>query len=129
MLGCVVAGDDMEVVEGFRDAVHWGKVQLTVADEGEAWYGELVGVIAYDKLVDFGNTHLKKIKICGRSKRWWDAEFTAQVSRVRRERRGVSSVGHHNGLRSEISRMKRMVRDKKDACWRAFCGDSGLQSP
>ena len=25
--------------------------------------------------------------------------------------------------------MKRLVREKKDRCWRAFCEDSGLQSP
>ena len=68
-IGCTVAVDDMEVVEGCRDAVDWGKVQLTVADEREAWYGELVGVTAYDKLVDFRSRNLKKIRICGRSKR------------------------------------------------------------
>ena len=103
-------------------------MQLTVADEREAWYGELVGMTAYDKLVDFRNRHLKKIRIFGRSKRWWDAKLTEQVRRVHRERRRVSIVGHRNGLRSEISRMKRMVKEKKDRCWRAFCEDSGLQS-
>ena len=115
---CAVAVDDMEVVVGCRDAVDWGMVQLTVADEREAWYGELVGVTAYDKLVDFRSRHLNKIRICGRSKRWWYAELTEQVRRVRRERRKVSSVGHRNVLRSEISRMKRMVKEKKDRCWR-----------
>ena len=35
-IGCVVAVDDLEVVEGCQDAMDWGKVQLTVADEGEA---------------------------------------------------------------------------------------------
>ena len=115
-IGCTVAVDDMEVVEGCRDAVDWGKVQLTVADEREACYGELVGVTAYDKLVDFRSRHLKKIRICRRSKRWWDAELTEQVRRVHRERRRVSSVGHRNVLGSETSRMKRMVKEKKDRC-------------
>ena len=32
-------------------------------------------------------------------------------------------------LRSEIAKMKRMVKEKKDRCWRAFCKDSGLQLP
>ena len=104
-------------------------MQLTVADEREAWYGELIEVTACDKLVDLRNRYLKKMRICGRSKRWSDADHTEQVRRVCRERRRVSSVGHSNGLRSEISWMKRMVREKKDACWRAFCGDSYLQSP
>ena len=44
-IGCVDAVDDLEVVEGCRDAVDWGKVQLTVADEGEAWYGSLSGIL------------------------------------------------------------------------------------
>ena len=72
---------------------------------------------------------MKRIRICGRSKRWWDEELTAQVKHVRRERRKVSRVGHRNVLRAEISRMKAMVKEKKDRCWRALCGDSGLQSP
>ena len=42
-------------------------MQLTVVDEGEAWYGELSGDTAYDKLVDFQSKHLKRIRICGRS--------------------------------------------------------------
>ena len=128
-IGCVVTVNDMEVVEGCRDAVDRGKVQLTVANEREAWYGELVGATAYNKLVDFRNRHLKKIRICGRSKRWWDAELMEQVRRVRRERRRVSGVGHRNRLRSDILRMKWIVREKKDACWEVFCGDSSLQSP
>ena len=97
-IGCAVAVDDMEVVEGCRDAVDCGKVQLTVAGESEVWYGELVEVTAYDKLVDFRSRHLKKIRICGRSKRWWDAELTEQVRKVRWERRRVGSVGHRNVL-------------------------------
>ena len=66
----------MEMVEGSRDAVDWAKVQLTVAHEREAWYRELVGVTAYDKLIVFRSRQLSKIRICGRSKRWWDADLT-----------------------------------------------------
>ena len=69
-MDCLVAVDDLEVVEGSRDAVDWERVRLTVADEGEAWYGELVGDSAYDRLVNFWRKHLKRIRICGRSKRW-----------------------------------------------------------
>ena len=100
-----------------------------MADEREAWYGELVGDTAHDKLVDFWTKHLRKIRICGRSKRWWDAELTEQMRKVCRERRRVCHVGHRNVLGSEISRMKRMVKKKKDRCCSAFCEDSGLQSP
>ena len=125
----MVAVDNQELVEGCRDAVDWGKVQLTVADERETWYRELVGDTAYDRLDDFRRRHLKKIRICGRSKRWWDAELTEQIKKVRRGRRRVSCVGHRNVVHSEVSRMKRMVKEKKDRCWRAFCEDSELQSP
>ena len=95
-----MAVNDLEVVEGCRDAVDWVSVLLTVADEREAWYGELVGGTVYEKLIGFRNRHLKRIRICGRSKRWWDLELTEQVGRVRRERRRVSSVGQRNVLRS-----------------------------
>ena len=75
----------------------------------------------YDILIDLRSRHLKKIRICSRSNRWWDAELTEQVRKVRRERRGVNRVGHRNVLRSEISRMKWMVKEKNDRCWRAYC--------
>ena len=57
------------MMESSRDAVDWATVQLTMMDEREAWYGELVGDTAYDKLIDFRGRHLKRIRICGRSKR------------------------------------------------------------
>lgn len=44
-IGCIVAVDDLEVIEGSRDAVDWAQVQLTVADQREAWCGELIGVL------------------------------------------------------------------------------------
>ena len=125
-IGCVVAVDDLEGAVRCRDAVDWMKVQVTVEGEGEDWYEGSVGVSAYEKLVDFRRRHLKRIKICGRSKRWWDSELSAQVKVVRRERRGWRRVGHRNVLRSEIATMKKMVKEKKDKCWRGFCEDSGL---
>lgn len=92
-----------------------------MADEDEVWYAGLVGDTAYEKLVDFRNKHLKRIRICSRSKRWWDRELTTQVRRVGRERRMVRQVGHRNGLRSEISRIKQLVREKEDRCCKGFC--------
>ena len=44
-------------------------MQLSVADEREAWYGKLVGDTANDRLIDFRKTDLKKIRIYGKSKR------------------------------------------------------------
>lgn len=85
--------------------------------------------MAYEKLIDFRNRHLKRIRICGRSQRWWDGELAVQVRKVHRERSRVSKVGHRNVLLSENSLMKRSVREKQDKCWKAFGGDSGLHSP
>ena len=102
---------------------------MTVDGEGNDWYEGLAGESAYEKLVEFRRLHLKRIRICGRRKRWWDSELSAQVKVVRRERRGWRRVGHRNVLRSEIAKMKRMVKEKKYKCWRAFCEDLGLQSP
>ena len=107
----------------------WVKVQVTVEGEEEGWYGMLTGESAYEKMVDFRRLHLKRIRICGRSKRWWDSDLSAQVTVVRRERRVWQRVGHRNVLHAEITKMKRMAKEKKNKCWRAFCEDSGLQSP
>ena len=63
---------------------------------------ELVGDTAYNKLVDFRTKHLKKIRICSRSKKWWDTELREQMRKVRRERRRVSRVGHRNHQQKNI---------------------------
>ena len=129
VVGCVGAVDDLVDVVGHRDAVDWLRVQVTVDGEEEDWYGSLAGETAYERLADFRRRHLRKIRIGGRSKRWWDSELSVQVKVVRRERRGWRRVGHRNVLRAQIAKMKRMVKEKKAGCWRAFCEDSGLQSP
>ena len=102
---------------------------VTVADEGEVWYGDLVGDSAYERLVDFRRRHLKEIRVCGRSKPCWDSDLSDQVRAVRRARKWWVSVGNRNIFRVEVSKMKRLVKEKKDQCWRAFCEDSGLRDP
>ena len=52
-IGCVVAVDDLVDVVGYRDAVDWLRVQMTVDEEAEEWYGCLAGESAYEKLIDF----------------------------------------------------------------------------
>lgn len=128
-IGCLVAVDDVKNVVGYREAVDWLKVLITVADKSEDWYGTLVMGSAYERLVDFRKRHLKRLKICGRSQRWLDADLSRQVKAIQRERQNWCCVGHRNVLRAEITEMKRMVREKKEKCWRAFCDESGLQSP
>ena len=121
--------DALERVADAREAVDWDAVAVTVADEREVWYGDLVGDSAYERLVDFRLRHLKEIRVCGRSKRWWDSNLSNQVRTVRRARRRWVSVGNRNIFRAEVSKMKRLVKEKKDRCWRAFYEDSGLRDP
>ena len=119
----------MEGVVDERVAVDWDAVAHTVAEEGEEWYQCLVGDPAYEKLVEFRRRHLKRIRICGRSKRWWDSDLSEQVRAVRRASRRWISCWNRNIFCAEVSKMERLVKDKKDRCWRAFCEESGLQSP
>ena len=113
--------DALEGVVDSREAVDWDAVALTVADEDEKWYGDLVGDSTYERLVDFRRCHFKRIRICGRRKRWWDSDLSDQVQAVRRARRRWVSYGNRNVFRAEVSKMKRMVKEKKDRCWRTSC--------
>ena len=51
-----------------REVVDWDRLAVTLADEDEGWYNDLVGGTAYDKLLDLRRRHLKSIRVCGRSK-------------------------------------------------------------
>ena len=121
--------DVFEGVVDYREAVDWDAVGLTVADGEEGWYENLAGNSAYERLVDFQRRHLKRIRICGRTKRWWDSDLSKQVKAVRRARRRWVSCGNRNIFRAEVSKMKRLVKERKDQCWRTFCEKSGMQSP
>ena len=85
-IGCMVAVEGFEEAVGYRDAVDWLKVQVTVADEHEGWYECLDGDSAYGRVVDSRRRHLKTIRICVRSNRWWDTDLTEQVEAVRHVR-------------------------------------------
>ena len=108
--------DDLVGVTDWREAIDWDAVVLTVEGEDEGWYGDLAGGSAYEKLGDFRRRHLRRIRICGRSKRWWDADLTNQVRAVRRARRRWVSCGNRNVFRAEVAKMKRLVKEKKDRC-------------
>ena len=103
------------------EAIDWEAVELTVGEEDEGWYGDVVGPTMYEGLVDFRRCHLKQIQICGRSKRWWDSDLSEQVKAVRRARRWWVTCGNRNVFRAEVSKVRRLVKEKKDRCWRAFC--------
>ena len=125
----VVWVGDLEGVVYTREVVDWGAVAFTVAYEGDVWYGELAGNTAYERLVDFRRHHLKQIRICSRSKRWWDSDLSDQVKAVQRARRWWALSGNRNVFYTEVSKMKCLVKENKDRCCRTFCEESGLQSP
>ena len=112
--------DALEGVADTREVVDWDAVAVTVTDEGEAWYGDLVGDSAYERLVDFRRHHLKKIRVCSRSKRWWDSDLSDPVRAVRCARRRWVSVGNRNIFRAEVSKMKRLVERKKRSVLEGF---------
>ena len=70
-----------------REVVDWDRLAVTLADEDEGWYRDLMGETTYDKLSDLRRTHLKLLWVCGRSKWWWNGEITAQLAVVRDHQR------------------------------------------
>ena len=58
-----------------------------LTDEDERLYNDLVGETAYDKLLDLRQKHLRRLKVCGRSKWWWNGEISAQLAVVRDHQR------------------------------------------
>ena len=71
-----------------------------------------------------------------RSKRWWDKDLTKQLKKVRRVRRGgksknvVGQGGREERLRrwkKAAEKLKRLVREKKEQCWRTFYEEHGCK--
>ena len=109
-----------------REVVDWDRLAATLADKDEGWYGGLVGVTAYDKLLDLRRKHLKMLRVCGRSKRWWNGEIAAQLAIVRDYRR---RYGHNGQWVKERYRLRNLIQDGKRRCWEDFCTESGEKSP
>ena len=109
-----------------REVVDWDRVAVTLADTEEGWYGGLVGVTAYDKLLDLRRKHLKKLRVCGRSKRWWNGEIAAQLAIVRDHRRRYERNGQWV---KERYRLRNLIQDGKRKCCQGFCTESGEKSP
>ena len=70
-----------------REVIDWDRLAATLADEDEGWYANLAGGTAYAKLQYLKQKHLKTIKVCGRSKCWWNGRIVAQVAVVQDYRR------------------------------------------
>ena len=109
-----------------REVVDWDKLAATLADEDERWYGDLMGETAYDKLLDLRRKHLRLLRVCGRSKRWWNGEITAQLAVVRDHRR---RYGRNGEWVKERYRLRNLIREGKRKCWVDFCTESREKSP
>ena len=66
--GSLVVGE-LGRVDG-REVIDWDKLAVTLADEDEGWYRDLVRETAYDKLLDLRRKPLKTLRVCMRIKRW-----------------------------------------------------------
>ena len=134
--------NDIEPVE--RVVVDWDRVDKTVEkakkkeEVNEGWYWELKGDTAYNKLLEFRRNDLKMTKTVARSKRWWDKDLTKQLKKVRRVRRGekTKNVGGLGGREKRLQRWRRaaaklkwLVREKKEKCWRTFYEEHGRKDP
>ena len=96
-----------------REVVNWDRLAATLTDEDEGWYRDLVGETAYDKLLDLRWKHLKLLRLCGRSKRWWNGEISAQLAVVRDHRR---KYGRNGEWVRERYRLCNLIRDRKRKC-------------
>ena len=130
---CAIGGEVLVEVGGSRELVRgeivWPMVACTLLDAGEGWYDGLVGESACEKLVNFREKHMKRLRIGGRSKRWWTPDQSAQAAKVRRTRRGGRSRLDWEAHRREVGVMKAMFKAAKEKCWRDFCTREGAQSP
>ena len=122
--GLMVSGEVKRTVG--RDVVDWYRLATKLADEVEWWYGDLLGETAYDKLMDLRRKHIKLLKVCGRSKRWWNGEIVAQLAVVRDHRRRNERNGEWV---KERYRLWNLILDGKRKCWEDFCTESGEKSP
>ena len=118
--GSLVIGEVRRTAE--REVVDWDRLAATLAVQDEGWYRDLVGETAYDKLLDLRWKHLKLLRVCGRSKWWWNGEIAAQLTVVRNHRGGN---GRNWEWGRERYRLRNMIRDGKRKCWEDFCTESG----
>ena len=84
-----------------RVVVDWKKLDKIVEDlkekdsdkEKERWYRGLEGSTPYKKLKTLRNLYNKRMKVCERSKRWWDKELSNQLKKTRRTRKEKEGEG------------------------------------
>ena len=120
-----------------REGIDWPSLEALVVDVTGDWYYKLEGRDAYEKLRDLRARHTKQIIICLRSKRRWDGELTTQAKVVRKARRGgvrkrlIGGRGRRDSdmWKAEATKMKALIKRKKEAYWQKFCEKSGKKNP
>ena len=50
------------------------------------WYYQLKGESEYNKLLEFRNIDLKRVRLTVKSKRWWDDELSLQLKQLQNAR-------------------------------------------
>ena len=93
-------------------------------DEGLNW--DLVGDMAYDKLLDLQRKHLNILRVCGRSKCWWNGAIAVQLVVVRDNRR---RHGRNGDWVRERYKLCDLIEERKQKCGEDFCTASGEKSP
>ena len=123
-IGGTLVVEELGRVDG-REVIKWDKLAILLEDEDEGWYRDPVGATAYNKLLDLRQKHLKKLRVCGRSKCWWSGKIAAQLVVMRNH--------HKRHCRSadwirERYRLRSMIQAGKRKCWEDFCTESGEKS-
>ena len=104
--------------------------------EQQRWYQTLPEAAPYDQLLDLTLKFQRNLRISGKSKKWWDPDLKRQLKNVRQSARGGqgTQARTYNPQRwkkwkQEKGKMKRMIREKKRACWRRFLKEHGNKDP
>ena len=117
MVGVVVEVELGATVKDVRICVDWGRVKAMIEDSPEEpWYDRLGRNDAYEKLIDFRRRHLRCVRICPSSKRWWNNEISRHAEVVRGCQRLAGSDGRVS-LRNARKSFKTNVRMAKETKW------------
>ena len=81
--------------------------------------------MTYDKLLDLRRKHLKKLAVCGRSKRWWSSTIATQVAVVKDHCR---RHGRNKHWVRERFKLDSLIQEGKRKCWDDFWTKSGEKS-
>ena len=104
--------------------------------EQHKWYQNLPEAALYHQLLDLRLKFQRNLRIGGKSKKWWDPELEKQLKKVHQSARGGQRIQArtYNPQRwikwkEEKEKMKRIIREKKRACWQRYLKSHGSKDP